>query len=64
MDSGARNELNSIISELGGIISELDSIASGVRSNFQGIGNDKCANSIASVSEHYRYVRRMLNSIN
>ena len=63
MDAKARNELDSIKSELRSIISELESISTGVRRDFSGIGNDKCADCIDNVLDQYRYVRRKLNNI-
>ncbi len=63
MNSAARSELNSIISELNSIIAELDSISSGVRNDFRNIGNDRCADSIDSVANKYRYVRKKLNNM-
>jgi hypothetical protein len=43
MNASARNELASIKRELNSIISELESISKGVRNDFTGIGNNKCA---------------------
>lgn len=63
MDSGARNELNSIKRELNSIISELESISGGIRRDFVGIGNDKCADCIDRVLNQYYYVRRKLNNL-
>lgn len=63
MDAGARNELASIKGELNSIISELESISSGVRGDFVGIGNDKCADCIDQVLNQYYYVRRKLNNL-
>ena len=63
MDSGAKNELYSIIRELNSIISELESISQGVRGDFVGIGNDKCADCIDRTLNQYYYVRRKLNNL-
>lgn len=63
MDVAARNELASIKRELNSIISELESISNGVRSDFVGIGNEKCADSINRVINQYYYVRRKLNNL-
>lgn len=63
MDANARAELESIKRELNSIINELDSIAAGVRSDFIGIGNDRCASSIDSVANHYRGVLRKLQNM-
>lgn len=56
-------ELYSIKSELQSIINELESIANGIHRDFQGIGNEKCAARVNEIAEHYRYVKRKLNSI-
>ena len=63
MDASASAELESIKRELRSIISELDSIAAGVRKDFVGIGNERCANSIESVANHYRGVLRKLQNM-
>lgn len=63
MDASARNELASIKRELNSIISELESISNGVRKDFTGIGNDKCADCIDKVLNQYYGVRRKLNNL-
>lgn len=63
MDSGARNELNSIIRELNSIIAELEDISRGVRSDFKNIGSEKCSASIDKVLSNYYIVRRKLNNL-
>lgn len=57
------NGLFEIKRELNSIISELESISSGVRSDFTGIGNDKCADCINKVLNQYYYVRQKLNNL-
>ncbi len=64
MDSKSSNELYLIKQELNSIIIELEAIENGVRNNFVGIGNDKCANSINTVISNYRRVKRSLDNIN
>lgn len=59
----ARAEIESIQSELRSIIGELDDISYGVRTKFKNIGQDKCANVINSVSENYKTVIRMLDTV-
>lgn len=63
MTRKAYNELEGIKSELKDIISELDEIADGIKSDFYGIGQDKCSKSIDSVADKYRSVRRSLKKI-
>ena len=63
MDAAARSELNSIMNELRSIILELESISKGVRNDFVGIGNDKCADCIDRAIEQYNGVYRNLNNI-
>jgi hypothetical protein len=63
MNASARNELASIKRELNSIISELESISKGVRNDFTGIGNNKCADCIDRVLDQYYYVRRKLNNL-
>lgn len=63
MDANGRNELASIKRELNSIINELESISYGIRNEFSGIGNDKCADCIDRVLNQYYYVRRKLNNL-
>ncbi len=56
-------ELAEIKSELNSIISELESISSGIRKDFAGIGNEKCADTIDLILSHYYSVRRKLINI-
>lgn len=63
MDANARAELNAIKSELNSIIRELESISYGVRKDFVGIGNDKCADCINKVINQYYYVKRKLDNL-
>jgi len=60
MDASAKQELNQIKAELNAIIRELESISDGVRSDFSGIGNDRCADCIDSVINTYLKVKRQL----
>lgn len=55
--------LNSCKSELRSIISELYSIEAGVRSEFDGIGEDLCADCISRVISKYEYVLRRLEQV-
>ncbi len=59
----ARSEIESIQSELRSIVGELDDISNGVRRNFRNIGQEKCANVIDSVSQNYRRVINMLDTV-
>ena len=63
MDAAAKRELESIKKELNSIINELESISNGVRKDFIGIGNDKCADCIDKVVNQYYYVIRKLNNL-
>lgn len=63
MDASAKNELESIKRELNSIISELESISRGVRNDFTGIGNERCADCIDKVVSQYYTVRRKLNNV-
>lgn len=63
MDAASQYELEQIKTELQNIVGELNNIAYGVRNNFSGIGNDRCANSISSAAVHYVTVRNKLNNI-
>lgn len=63
MATSEQYELESIKRELQSIINELDSISNGVKRNFAGIGNDRCASSISSIANDYRYVKKRLDRI-
>jgi len=55
---GARAEVRSIIAEL-------ERIEQGVRGDFRGIGQDRCANCIQAVISYYRHtVLRTLDNMN
>lgn len=63
MDAKASETLWQIKRELQSIINELDSISSGVRRDFSGIGNEVCADCITRVANHYRDVKRRLDTM-
>lgn len=63
MNPYSGSELSAIRRELDSIILELESISTGLRKDFTGIGNEKCANSIDRALAHYYSVRRKLNNI-
>ncbi|MEE0863272.1 MAG: hypothetical protein U0L79_09845 [Lachnospiraceae bacterium] len=63
MNKKDKNELESIKTELGSIIKELESISSGIKTDFVGIGNDRCASKIDKVIEQYYKVQKKLNGI-
>ncbi len=63
MDDSAKTELNNIIRELNSIIIELDSISNGVKTDFQNIGNDRCATGVSKVAQQYRWVKTKLQNI-
>ena len=55
--------LNECKSELRSSISEIRDIEDGVRRDFDGIGEDLCANCINRVADRYDYVRRRLDNV-
>lgn len=57
------DELTSIRNELGSIISELENISAGIKRDFTGIGNDRCAASIDKALSQYYSVSRKLNNL-
>ena len=57
--------LDQVRSELSSIIGELRRIEQGVRSDFSGIGQDRCANCINAIADYYEFtVLTQLNSMN
>ena len=63
MDVNSQYELYLIKSELNKIIEELYIIAGGVSRDFEGIGNDRCADCLLKVASHYENVKQKLNSM-
>lgn len=63
MDANARAELESIKRELSSIISELEDISQGIRKDFVGIGNLRCAACLDSVISNYRRARKKLYNL-
>ena len=63
MDAAARAELDAICSELNAVIGELEQVSTGVRRDFAGIGNQRCADCLDHVLERYYFVRRKLNNM-
>ena len=60
----ARSELESIKAELASIINELEDIAAGVRSDFQGVGSEYCAQALEETADGYTKAKRYLEQIN
>ena len=63
MTQTAINELNSIRTMLVNQINELRSIERGIRSEFQGIGNDICASRLSNIIGRLEQANRLLNSL-
>ena len=63
MDANASIELNLIKRDLKSIIDELEEISCGVRRDFQGIGNETCADCIYRAAEQYRWVKGKLDNL-
>lgn len=49
--------------ELRSIISELNTIENGIRNEFDGIGEDYCADCIAAIAQKYENVLSRLNRV-
>lgn len=63
MDANSQYELYLIKQELQNITNELDTISLGVRRDFTGIGNEKCASSLTTAANHYRNVKSQLDKM-
>lgn len=63
MDAKAKQELASIKKELKSIIQELESISNGIKKDFAGIGNERCASCLNKVLRQYSYVQKKLNNL-
>ena len=55
--------LDACRSELRSIIRELRSIEGGVRRDFNGVGQDMCANCVGRIADHYQSVLRRLERV-
>lgn len=63
MYASTKQELLSIIDEFRSVIAELYDIENGVRRDFTGIGNEKCANSIRQSISQFHAAVQQLNQI-
>ncbi len=64
MGSNGSGQLEDIKTELRKIINDLEDVSNGVRTNFKGIGNERCANCLDQVVEQYRRALTKLNNVN
>lgn len=62
--ASAKSEVNAMIRELNSIIGELTDISNGLRSEFKGIGSERCATSIDAVIGNCRTVKTKLQNMN
>ena len=60
MDAAGKKKLQTIKAELNAVIRELESLSGSVRSDFEGIGNDKCADAMEDVVKQCHTVRGKL----
>ena len=56
-------KLQSCRTELQSIIAEMQKIEQGIRSEFRGVGQDKCADGVARMIAHYKRVLNTLNNV-
>lgn len=63
MDAAGKKKLQTIKAELNAVIRELESLSGSVRSDFEGIGNDKCADAVEDVVKQCHTVRGKLDAI-
>lgn len=61
--ASARSEVNAMINELHSIITELSDISRGLRTEFQGIGSERCASSIDTVIGNCATVKSKLQNM-
>ncbi len=60
MDIRVKRELEGIREELKKIAAELETVSGGVRRDFTGIGNERCATGIANTADRLRVAERKL----
>lgn len=63
MDAVGQKELAEIKQELNSIIKELEDISFSIRNDFEGIGNERCADTIDGVLNQYYVVQKKLKNI-
>lgn len=63
MDAKTGRELYDIKSELSSVIREMESIIAVINKECQGIGSEKCVNSLNTVLEKYRTAKRKLDRL-
>lgn len=56
-------EINKIKRELKNITVELDDISNDVRTEFKGVGNNRCSQCVKDVSNEYKRLIKLLGSI-
>lgn len=56
-------ETNKIKRELKNITGELDDIANDVRTEFKGVGNDRCSQCVKDVSDEYKRLIKLIESM-
>lgn len=64
MDAQTQRDIAAIKSDISSIVTKLENISSELNSNFKGIGNERCAQSIANVASKYKWVKTQLDNIN
>lgn len=58
-----KKELDYICSEINSIIKELENISNGLKKEFIGIGNEKCAECIDNVINKYRTISKKISTV-
>lgn len=64
MDPNVVNNVENLKKELQGIINELNSISYSVRTEFEGVGNNICAERLSYLAACYSGVLNMLSNVN
>lgn len=64
MDAQTQSDIAAIKSDISSIVTKLEKIATELNSDFKGIGNDRCAQSISNVASKYKWVKTQLDNIN
>ena len=62
--ASARSEVNALASQLTALVAKLEDVSNGLRTDFSGIGNERCAQSIDSAIKDCRSVISKLKNMN
>ena len=63
MGASEKAELYFVKKDLNKVIIEMDDIATSIKGDFEGIGEDKCANCVQSINSTFQRIKQKMNYI-